>query len=305
MLIYTFCILHFCSGSPLLRLTRMICLHSQPFIQLRSPAVFVYRAMSRILRARLAGAQAVLEKDMCQEARETVSKLQARAISDQLKREGDTMSTDDAVNITETLVKIRFPDNIRDSLLSSIVCSDAKRRKQQDFTISIVFLAASMWTTLLSTSAADTAKMEALALHLILMGCVNPTEPTTKLASSLFMIATMGYRKASELSAFHKGQFKAMHAAMENMVRSGATSCGAYISKLPKCPADCPLCFLMCSDASSRQIRQSSHALMCPRSCASMHRAIVGAAVRRDRWSHRSSRPLARRSRPKSCKRLW
>ena len=142
--------------------------------------------MSRILRARLAGAQAVLEKDMCQEARETVSKLQARAISDQLKREGDTMSTDDAVNITETLVKIRFPDHIRDSLLSSIVCSDAKRRKQQDFTSFIVFLAASMWTTLLSTSVADTAKMEALALHLILMGCVSPTEPKTKLASSLF-----------------------------------------------------------------------------------------------------------------------
>ena len=142
--------------------------------------------MSRILRARLAGAQAVLEKDMCQEARETVSKLQARAISDQLKREGDTMSTDDAVIITETLVKIRFPDHIRDSLLSSIVCSDAKRRKQQDFTSFIVFLAASMWTTLLSTSVADTAKMEALALHLILMGCVSPTEPKTKLASSLF-----------------------------------------------------------------------------------------------------------------------
>ena len=243
MLIYTFCILHFCSGSPLLRLTRMICLHSQPFIQLRSPAVFVYRAMSRILRARLAGAQAVLEKDMCQEARETVSKLQARAISDQLKREGDTMSTDDAVVITETLVKIRFPDHIRDSLLSSIVCSDAKRRKQQDFTKFIVSWGASMWTTLLATSVADTAKMEALALHLILMGCVNPTEPTTKLASSLFMIATMGYRKASELSAFHKGQFKAMHAAMENMVRSGATSCGAYISKLPKSADDCAAMF--------------------------------------------------------------
>ena len=130
--------------------------------------------MSRILRARLAGAQAVLEKDMCKEAVETVARLQARAISDQLKREGATMSTDDAVNITETLMKIRFPDHIRDSLLSSIVCSDAKRRKQQDFTNFIVFLAASMWTTLLSTSVADTAKMEALALHLILMGVREP-----------------------------------------------------------------------------------------------------------------------------------
>ncbi len=144
--------------------------------------------MSRVLRARLAGAQAVLEKDMCKEARDTVSKLQARSITDQLNREGGTMSTDDAVNIAELLVKIKFPDDIRDSLLSSIVCIDAKRRKQQDFTTFIVFVAASMWTTLLSTFVADTAKMEALALHLIMMGCVKPTEPATKLAASLLMV---------------------------------------------------------------------------------------------------------------------
>ena len=96
--------------------------------------------MSRVLRARLAGAQAVLEKDNCKEARDTVLKLQARSITVQLNREGGTMSTDDAVNIAELLVKIKFPDDIRDSLLSSIVCSDAKRRKQQDCMTFIVYV---------------------------------------------------------------------------------------------------------------------------------------------------------------------
>ena len=55
------------------------------------------------------------------------------------------------------------------------------------------------------------------------------------------MIASMGYKKASELSAFHKGQVKdKMHAIMKNMVRSDATSSGAYIPTRPKSADDSP-----------------------------------------------------------------
>ena len=191
------------------------------------------------MRARLSGAKLILGKEMSHEAFQNVARLQAAALIGQLKREQETMSSDDAVFVAEELTSLNLPPDIRDEVLIVVVGADTKRRKQQNYESFLSFMPDYLWGRLMSTSVSAVAKEEALCLFLIMLGCVNPSESTSKLATSLILLLCIGLDKAMDKSSYEKGKSKeTLHATLKRLVRNGARRVFPYLTKLHSSPTE-------------------------------------------------------------------
>ena len=184
----------------------------------------------RALLARIAGAKMMLSTTMAADAKANVASTQAAAISAELKRE--KLDAEMTADVMQRLMEIDWPPRARDELLASFAAPESSsRRKQQNYTSFLYFISAGLWAFLNATGVCVVAKKEALCVHLVRMGCVNPNEQTTKLANSLWMLVAMG-DNAFHPSSYAKGQLKdKFHKTLKSINMRGASQ---YLHKLPQ-----------------------------------------------------------------------
>jgi len=184
----------------------------------------------RALLARIAGAKMMLSTTMAADAKANVASTQAAAISAELKRE--KLDAEMTAEVMQRLIEIDWPPRARDELLASFAApKSSSRRRQQNYTSFLYFISAGLWEYLNTTGVCVVAKKEALCVHLVRMGCVNPNEQTTKLANSLWMLVAMG-DNAFHPSSYAKGQLKdKFHKTLKSINMRGASQ---YLNKLPQ-----------------------------------------------------------------------
>ena len=184
----------------------------------------------RALLARIAGAKMMLSTTMAADAKANVASTQAAAISAELKRE--KLDAEMTADVMQRLMEIDWPPRARDELLASFAAPESSsRRKQQNYNSFLYFISAGLWAFLNATGVCVMAKKEALCVHLVRMGCVNPIEATSKLANSLWMLVAMG-DNAFHQSSYAKGQLKEkFHTKLKGIKTTGASQ---YLHKLPE-----------------------------------------------------------------------
>jgi len=167
---------------------------------------------------------------MAADAKANVASTQAAAISAELKRE--KLDAEMTAEVMQRLIEIDWPPRARDELLASFAApKSSSRRRQQNYTSFLYFISAGLWEYLNTTGVCVVAKKEALCVHLVRMGCVNPNEQTTKLANSLWMLVAMG-DNAFHPSSYAKGQLKdKFHKTLKSINMRGASQ---YLHKLPQ-----------------------------------------------------------------------
>jgi hypothetical protein len=111
----------------------------------------------------------------------------------------------------------------------------AARREQQDYQSITQYGNADFWKAFTNQEASMMSKGELLAELLVVLGCVNPTEPCLKYEASLWMLASLGESTAMALSSIEKASHRdKLREILKRGVRANKNSLGPYMTKLPQ-----------------------------------------------------------------------
>ena len=136
---------------------------------------------------------------------DNMSKIQATAISDMCSADS-SLNSESKSTLAEAIITVRWAKPEHAELVLSMLCApDAKgtkrgrrRRDHQDFRCLHLYLSEDMWKGLLDPASSSDAKLQAILQHALRLGLRLPTEPSTKLMCSLWLLVSC---EAAELNA--------------------------------------------------------------------------------------------------------
>ena len=188
------------------------------------------------LRERLAVAAQVLQ-GASHATLPTMSRLQRLAFEEDIK--GATVTAADVAELSAISQTIRWHPADADRILqvleakSENVLSKPSRRPMQNFVRFLQYLTATTWALLADSSVVAQTKQAAIINNLVAMMCLNPDEHTLKLATSLQLVATVGFQAALKLSPEEKANMKKeFKKALKRMVRRVDLPDSLYIKEL-------------------------------------------------------------------------
>ena len=128
---------------------------------------------------------------------DNMSKIQANAISDMCSADS-SLNSDSKSSLAEAVMTVRWAKPEHAELVLSTLCApDARgakrarrRRDHQDFRCLHLYLSEDMWKGLLDTASSPDAKLQAILQHALRLGLRLPTEPSTKLMCSLWLLVS-------------------------------------------------------------------------------------------------------------------
>lgn len=128
------------------------------------------------------------------------------------------LSEEEKQGLLEVARQIGWTPDDRDEVITAIASLKTDRNSMQDYTSILFYLMPEHWTKMSSTSPlGEIEKMHVVTDLAKALGCQNPTEPTYKRFTSIYLIASQGYAKAATLGSDYmndimkvfKRQFKA------------------------------------------------------------------------------------------------
>lgn len=195
-------------------------------------------ASGATLRARLVAAGQLLD-GLEGDALVVTARIQATAIVAHLRQMTQALHADTASELAQVALTVNF-GACRMMVLDAISSATAServvdgRRPQQDFIAFLSYLTAPMWAALVDTLVGAASKREMIATFLVTLGCVNPSEPTLKLANSVWMLCAMGIDTCRTTAADQKGRW--LEEFKETLRRAKAQhnqQPSVFIKKLP------------------------------------------------------------------------
>ncbi len=140
----------------------------------------------------------LLEESRTSDHFEKLSKIQAMAVADLISAETETLSNEVKSELAGDVVKLAWakPDHCG-IVLERLVSSEARRaeparrrRQQQDFRKIYAYLTQAMWDALKNAQSSADAKLSAVLQHALRLGLRLPTEPTSKMLTSIWILST-------------------------------------------------------------------------------------------------------------------
>ena len=155
--------------------------------------------MSRAFRARLSASKAVLEAACSDVERVQISKIQVLALIDQLNRE--QLSAETAADLTDAIQHIGFASVYKKMLIDKIekslrVRPQHGRRELQNYQSVLGFFTQLHWSKMMDAQANAITVRDIIIRHVVALGCVNPSEHTSRLLNSLWILLTEGVDNA-------------------------------------------------------------------------------------------------------------
>ena len=128
---------------------------------------------------------------------DNMSKIQANAISDMCSADS-SLNSDSKSSLAEAVMTVRWAKPEHAELVLSTLCAPdsrgakrgRRRRDHQDFRCLHLYLSEDMWKGLLDTASSSDAKLQAILQHSLRLGLRLPTEPSTKLMCSLWLLVS-------------------------------------------------------------------------------------------------------------------
>ena len=168
-------------------------------------------ASSATLRARLVAAGQLLD-GLGGDDQLATARIQTTAILAHLKQMKEPLGAEAASELSEVALAVNF-GACRTIVLDAISAATESaravdgRRPQQDYIAFLSYMTAVMWEALLDIAVAAVSKREMIATFLVTLGCVNPSEPTLKLANSFWMLIAVGIDTCRTTAADQKGRW--------------------------------------------------------------------------------------------------
>ena len=128
---------------------------------------------------------------------EHMSQIQATAISDMCSADS-SLDSDSKRTLAEAVVTVRWakPEHA-ELVLCELAAPDAKgakrarlRRHNQDFRFLYHYFSEDMWEGLLAPDASSDVKLQAILQHALRLGLRLPTEPSSKMMCSLWLLVS-------------------------------------------------------------------------------------------------------------------
>lgn len=141
--------------------------------------------------------------DSCPDAeRVNMSKIQARAVMELINAEGRSLSAEAAADLAPFILEVPFVDPYKQLILATLekqmsVLKQCVRRDMQDYTSAANFFAQTHWSKMIQHGNVNSMLVrDTIIRHVVNLGCTNPSEPTSRLFASLWMLLTDGFEKA-------------------------------------------------------------------------------------------------------------
>ena len=198
----------------------------------------------RALRARMAGAKAVMLSVSRTPKHGSMSKIQANAIMDMLR--GIKLTAEDALALSSLVMEIEFAGDDADAILQCIAPAKLEKTskpkaKMQNYSMISQQLCEKHWEVLMDKAVNIHPKMDVICRAGELRGAHAPSEPSLKMWTSVVLFCHFSIKELMQMSAEDKhGWLECLKKRWSPLVKPPPSE---YILCLPSCSADFKVCY--------------------------------------------------------------